>query len=63
MHDMTYGIEPRMDGTPEQRLAWRVTALREALHDVTTMTGPNTPAYETARNALSADRVRETKPI
>ncbi len=55
MHPLTYGIEPRLDGTPEQRLAWRVLALREALRDVATMTEPGTPAYETARNALSVD--------
>lgn len=52
---LTYGLEPRMDGTPAQKLAWRMLALREALRDVTTMTEPATPAYETARNALAVD--------
>lgn len=55
MQNTTYGIEPRMDGTPEQRLAWRVLALREGLREVTTMTEPKTPAYEAAKNALAVD--------
>lgn len=51
----TYGIEPRMDGTPEQKLAWRVLALREALRDVTTLAPTDAAAHKVAENAISVD--------
>ncbi|WP_036010672.1 hypothetical protein [Bradyrhizobium yuanmingense] len=53
---MTEGIymtEPRMDGTLEQRLLWRVEALREALSDIGTM--KDGVSHQIARNALAVD--------
>ena len=54
MDDLTYGVEPRMDGDVAQRLAWRVLALREALNDVRQMSGINTEA-KVAANAIAVD--------
>lgn len=45
-------VEARMDGTPEQQLLWRVSALREALTDIAYMDGA---ARQVARNALHVD--------
>lgn len=45
-------MEARMDGTTEQQLLWRVSALREALTDLATTDGV---ARQIARNALAVD--------
>ena len=48
------GLEPRLDGTLLQQLAWRVLALREALIEVTTC-ADITGAREIAQNAIRRD--------
>lgn len=45
--------EPRMDGTLEQRLLWRIAALREGLSDVASM--GSGVSVQVARNALLVD--------
>lgn len=45
--------EPRMDGTLEQRLLWRIAALREGLSDITSM--GSGVSVQVARNALLVD--------
>lgn len=46
-------MEARMDGTLEQRLLWRIAALKEALSDIATMRDGAT--HQVARNALLVD--------
>ncbi len=46
-------MEARMDGTLEQRLLWRINALREALSDIERMRDGVT--HQVARNALHVD--------
>lgn len=46
-------IDARMDGTLEQRLMWRILALREALSDIETMRDGVT--HQVARNGLLVD--------
>lgn len=45
--------EARMDGTLEERLMWRVLALREALSDIDIM--KDGVSHQIARNALLVD--------
>jgi hypothetical protein len=47
--------EPRMDGTLEQKLLWRIGALREALQAVTTIGWVDEAHCKVAKNALSVD--------
>lgn len=46
--------EPRMDGSLEQKLLWRISALREALTEVQTCMVHGS-AYHIAGNALNVD--------
>ena len=47
-------IEARMDGTVEERLMWRIMALREALLEISDA-GMHECAKDIARNALKVD--------
>lgn len=45
--------DPRMDGTIEQKLMWRILALREALSDIKSM--KDGVSHQIANNALAVD--------
>lgn len=60
MHQLTYSIEPRMDGNVAQRLAWRVVTLREALESIRTTTDSEAGA-QFAANAIGVDDYNATK--
>ena len=54
MYQITDGIEPRMDGNTEQRFAWRLMALREALAEVASVRDGHAE-QQIAANALFVD--------